>query len=294
MTGIKRSWVICLLPFLLVTSSPLALSFFLPGSAGDSPQSGSKLNLLLITINTLRADRVSFYSQAHLQTPHFDALLKKSVVFTRAFAHAPTTLPSHTSILLGTTPFYHGVHDNANFVVQPEFVSLAELLRSQGYRAGAFVGGFLLESRFGLDQGFDVYDDNFNQPEADIEKGRERRAEKVATRARDWLSHQPSPWFLWVHCFDPHDPYTPPEPYRTQFATRLYDGEVAYTEGVIGNFLRHLDEALLFLGLAHLSTGNKEKSLAFFLKYKASRSYARLSPAEKNRLEEYIARAKMD
>lgn len=195
-----------------------------------------------MTMDTLRADRVSFYSRAHLQTPHFDALAAKSVVFTRAFAHAPTTLPSHTNILLGTTPFYHGVHDNANFVVQPEFLSLAELLHGQGYRTGAFVGGFPLESRFGLDQGFDVYDDDFNEPEADIEKGRERRADKVVTRARDWLSHQRSPWFLWVHCFDPHDPYTPPEPYRTRFATSLYDGEVAYTDSVIGNFLRHLLE----------------------------------------------------
>ena len=227
--------------FLLFAASLVILAFAAFSTAASAKNPKDRLNLLLITIDTLRTDRVSFYSSCHLKTPHLDSLAAKSVVFTRAFCHNPTTLPSHANILLGTTPSYHGVRDNANFIVREEFLTLAELLKKQGYRTGAFVGGFPLESRFGLDQGFDVYDDDFNQGDADIEKGRERRAQAVVESAWKWLAAQTPPWFLWVHSFDPHDPYTPPEPYKTQFAANPYDGEVAYTDAVMGNFLGRLE-----------------------------------------------------
>lgn len=206
---------------------------------------GSRTNLLLVTIDTLRADRVGFYNPRKALTPNLDSLAGTSVVFTRAFAHAVTTLPSHANILLGTTPAYHGVQDNAHFIVRPEFLSLAEHLRDAGYATGAFVGGFPLDSRFGLDQGFSVYDDAFDREEAGpVEAdatGSERPAGKVWAAARAWLKERESPWFLWVHFYDPHYPYAPPEPYRARFAGEPYDGEVAYADAVLGELLAGLE-----------------------------------------------------
>jgi len=126
-----------------------------------------RLNFLLITIDTLRPDRLSCYSDLYLKTPNIDSLAKNGVLFSKAFAHTPTTFPSHTNILLGTTPLYHGVHDNHNFIVRDEFVTLAELLKDNGYATAAFVGAFPLDSRFGLTQGFDVYDDNYGHQRYD-------------------------------------------------------------------------------------------------------------------------------
>jgi len=123
---------------------------------------GDQLNILLITIDTLRPDRLSCYGSEHVKTPNIDSLAARSVLFTRAFAHASTTLPSHTNILLGTTPLFHGVHDNGIFVVHDKFLTLSEHLRKAGYSTAAFVGAFPLDSRFGLNQGFDTYDDEYD------------------------------------------------------------------------------------------------------------------------------------
>jgi arylsulfatase A-like enzyme/tetratricopeptide (TPR) repeat protein len=230
---------------LLALGFPLILSAA-PGRGAGAEGQGSRLNVLLVTIDTLRADRIGFYGSKKLLTPNLDGLAARSVVFTRAFAHTPMTLPSHTNIMLGTTPSFHGVHDNANFVVREEFLTLAEHLKSKGYATGAFVGGFPLDSYFGLDQGFSVYDDNFGKQEAgglDADaKGGERRAADVWASAQKWLRGQKAPWFLWVHFYDPHDPYDPPEPYRTRFARNLYDGEVAYSDAVMGDLLDDLKE----------------------------------------------------
>jgi arylsulfatase A-like enzyme/Tfp pilus assembly protein PilF len=229
-----------LIPTLLLFLSALA------SSAAPAAAAGSPLNVLLVTIDTLRTDRIGFYGLRDLPTPHLDRLAAKSAVFTRAFAQTVTTLPSHTNILLGTTPSYHGVHDNAHFVVRGEFLTLAEHLQGSGYATGAFVGGFPLDSRFGLDQGFSVYDDTFDREEigpreADA-KGGERPAGAVWASAHAWLKTQKSPWFLWVHFYDPHYPYAPPEPYRTRFARNPYDGEVAYTDAVMGELLAGLKD----------------------------------------------------
>jgi arylsulfatase A-like enzyme/Flp pilus assembly protein TadD len=190
----------------------------------------NRLNLLLITIDTLRPDRLGCYGNGHLKTPHIDALAAKGVLFTRAFAHTPTTLPSHTNILLGTTPPYHGVHDNSNFIVKEEFLTLAEHLKNHGYSTAAFVGAFPLDSRFGLTQGFDVYDDNYGSKSSQEFSYVERKAEVVVEKAIGWLDEQKSPWFLWIHCFDPHQRYDPPEPFKTQYADNPYEGEIAYVD----------------------------------------------------------------
>lgn len=217
-------------------------SFFLPEEVLASLSPEKKPNILLITVDTLRPDRVSAYSNKYLHTPNIDSLATKGVVFERAFAHVPITLPSHASILLGLNPPSHGVRDNARFRVNPELTTLAEILRAEGYATGAFVGAFPLDSRFGLNQGFDVYDDLFPaQPSLPFTFS-ERRAEIVINSALSWLEGQKGPWFCWLHLWDPHSPYLPPEFYLKRFPNDPYTAEVAYVDDQLGRLLAFLAE----------------------------------------------------
>jgi arylsulfatase A-like enzyme/Tfp pilus assembly protein PilF len=221
----------------------------------------SRPNLLLVTVDTLRADRVGFYSDRHVRTPNIDGLAARGAVFMRAFSHCTTTLPAHADILLGATPLYHGVHDNANFVVGEEFLTLAEHLKGSGYATGAFIGGFPLESRFGLDQGFDTYDDRLDRIGPTPGDSWTRRAEAVVSSALAWLDGRKSPWFLWVHLWDPHEPYAPPEPYKTRFADRPYDGEVAYVDAMLGTLFGYLERTGLGRSSIVVLTGDHGESL---------------------------------
>ncbi len=259
----------------------LVVPLVLPAFAGPGTAPPRRLNLLLITIDTLRADRVGALNPKSSLTPNMDRLASRSVVFTRAFAHTPMTLPSHTNILLGATPSFHGVHDNADFMVRGEFLTLAEYLKARNYATGAFVGGFPLDSYFGLDQGFAVYDDAFRKREGGIDDGTadlgERPAAEVWRVAQKWLRAQKTPWFLWIHFYDPHDPYDPPEPYRTRFARDPYDGEVAYTDAVLGDVLDALRElgaeettAVVFTGDHGESLGEHNEDTHGFLAYNAT------------------------
>jgi len=220
----------------------------------------NKLNLLLITIDTLRADRLSCYSKEYVQTPAIDSLAAKSTLFTRAFAHTSTTLPSHTNILLGTTPLYHGVHDNLNFKVRDEYLTLAEHLKQEGYSTGAFVGAFPLDSIYGLSQGFDTYDDKYDSTVAG-DPSKERRAEIVVDKALEYLNVSSSPWFLWIHCYDPHDPYEPPEPFKTKYSSQPYDGEVAYVDFALKKLIQYLKNNGLFENTVIVFTGDHGESL---------------------------------
>jgi len=220
-----------------------------------------KLNLVLITIDTLRADRLSCYSEEHVQTPHIDALAERSVLFSKAFAHNPLTLPSHTNILLGATPLYHGVQDNVDFVVRPEFLTLAEHLKENGYSTGAFIGAAPLDSRFGLDQGFDVYDDDFLSPGVPKFTEGERKAEEVIEPAIAWIKKQKQSWFAWIHLFDPHYSYDPPEPFKSQYQGRPYDGEAAYVDYVLGQFLGYIDSSGLLQNTMVIITADHGESL---------------------------------
>jgi len=219
--------------------------------AGTCPQSSGALsrpprNVLLITVDTLRPDRLSCYSKDHLETPHIDGLASRGVVFDRAFAHTPLTLPSHANILLGTTPPYHGVHDNSTFKVQERFLTLAEYLGEKGYATGAFIGAFPLDSRFGLSQGFEVYDEAYPTGASQAFSPPERRAEEVVRAAVDWLEDRRTRWFCWVHLWDPHAVYSPPEPFLSRFSEDPYSGEVAYVDTELGklfDFLEKRDQA---------------------------------------------------
>lgn len=192
-------------------------------------------NLLLVTIDTLRADRLNTASM-----PTLTALSHRGHVFTAAYAHAPLTLPSHASIMTGAVPAVHGVRGNGAFRLDEAHVTLAERLRAAGYRSGAFVGAFVLDSRFGLAQGFDTYDgvDDHRASGADFSFA-ERSAPEVLGRAADWIlaSGDARPWFAWVHLFDPHAPYdAPAEPAG-------YDGDVRFTDAALAAFLSRLDTA---------------------------------------------------
>lgn len=247
--GFAQHFPLLFLIFLGLTS--------LSGSAAKKPS----MNFLLVTIDTLRPDRLSCYNQDFAKTPNIDKLATEGVLFTQAFAHTPTTLPSHVNILLGTTPLYHGVHDNANFIVADEFLSLAELLKAQGYATGAFVGAFPLDSRFGLTQGFDVYNDNYGSKSDQEFSYVERRAEVVVKEALSWLEVQSQPWFLWVHCFDPHQRYDPPEPFKTQYEGHPYSGEVAYVDSVLAELFGHLGRNDLDDNTLVILTGDHGESL---------------------------------
>jgi arylsulfatase A-like enzyme/Flp pilus assembly protein TadD len=240
----------------------LALTFFASGD--PTPSLGKQKtphNLLLVTIDTLRADRLSCYSKEHLTTPNIDGLADRGVLFTRAFAHTSTTLPSHANILLGTTPLFHGVHDNSNFIVREDFTSLAEHLKANGYSTAAFVGAYPLDSRFGISQGFDFYDDDYDIRNVKTDTGGERTADIVVDRSIRWLNQQRSPWFLWIHCWDPHAPYDPPEPFKSRFSDNPYDGEVAFVDDVLGRIFDYLGEKNLWDGSVVIFTGDHGESL---------------------------------
>ncbi len=242
--------------------SCLILGVFSSAFLGNPiPEAKNKLNILLITIDTLRADRLSCYGSQHPKTPHIDDLAERGVLFSRAFANTSTTLPSHANILLGVTPNYHGVHENLNFVVSEKLLTLAEHLKNNGYRTGAFVGAYPLDSRFGLSQGFDIYDDNYSRNHTEYFVSLERSAEAVIKSALEWLEGQRSPWFLWIHCWDPHTPYEPPEPFKTEYKEHLYEGEVAYVDLALGKLLDYMKEKSLFDSTLFIFTGDHGESL---------------------------------
>ncbi|MGD8536526.1 MAG: sulfatase-like hydrolase/transferase [Candidatus Aminicenantes bacterium] len=240
---------------LLVLAGGISTNFTLLGSVSEQED----LNVLLITIDTIRPDRLSCYSTKYLKTPRIEALAESGVVFDRAFALNPSTLPSHANVLLGTTPLFHGVHDNGKFKVSEGFLTLAEYLKESGYSTGAFIGAFPLDSRFGLSQGFDVYDESYSLP------GKftlpERRAEDVIQAAFAWLERQNSKWFSWIHLWDPHTMYFPPEPFRTKFKDDLYSGEVAYVDSELGKLFDFLEEEGFLENTLVVLTGDHGESL---------------------------------
>jgi len=206
----------------------------------------SRPDVYLVTIDTLRADHVHCYGYDRIQTPTLDSLAKDGVRFANAFTPSPITNTSHTSILTGLLPSAHGVTDFGRPLVA-DHPTLAEMLKQQGYQTAAFIGAVILDSKAmapGLDRGFDFFD---NFPEHSQTKSRwgrlERRADDVVRRAEAWRdAHPAGPHFMWVHLYDPHDPYEPPAPYSAQYKDHLYDGEIAYADAALGSFVAHLKQ----------------------------------------------------
>lgn len=197
-------------------------------------------NVLLITIDTLRADALSSYG-GPAQTPNLDRLASTGARFSFAHSHAVVTLPSHTSILSGLLPYEHGMRDNSGFRVRAGTPTLATRLKARGFATGAFVGGFPVTKRFGLTPGFDVYDDQMPETRGAIEISMpERPAPLVVSRATAWIGQQAGPFFGWVHLFDPHSPYRPPADLAGAYTTQPYYGEVASVDRALGPLLDRL------------------------------------------------------
>jgi len=199
-------------------------------------------NVLLITIDTLRADHLGVYGHDGVATPNIDALAGRGVRFDRAYTTTPVTLPSHVSILTGTYPPYHGVRGNGIFRMRESLQTLAESLESRDYTTAAVVGSVVLHGDYGLDQGFDAYDDEIEGQGGDIDLiTAERKAEEVTRRSIDFLdSREEGPFFLWAHYFDPHTIYEPPARFAKQYPDALYDGEIAYVDEQVGLLLDEL------------------------------------------------------
>ena len=203
-----------------------------------------QLNVLLITLDTTRWDRIGAYGDGAAATPNLDRIAGEGVLFEQAIAAAPLTLPAHSTIFTGMLPPRHGVRDNGGYVLDAKHVTLAAALKESGRQTGAFVGAFVLDGKFGLDSGFDTYFDKF-----DVSKRRSvslasisRRAGQVVDNAMPWLEQQASrPFFAWLHFYDAHSPYEPPEPFLSRFRDRPYAGEIAYVDSQVGRILQWLD-----------------------------------------------------
>jgi arylsulfatase A-like enzyme/Flp pilus assembly protein TadD len=211
-----------------------------PAQAPDAGQ-----NVLLITIDTLRADAVGAYGNARAATPWIDRLAAGGLRFDRAHAHTVLTLPSHANILSGLYPQDHGVRDNAGFRFPAGSATLATALKERGYATAAFISAFPLDSRFGLARGFDVYDDGFLDatPHTPLLE-QERRGTETVARARRWLdAHAAGRTFCWVHLYEPHAPYTAPEPFNSRFPNDPYGAEVAAADGALEPLLRPILES---------------------------------------------------
>jgi arylsulfatase A-like enzyme/Tfp pilus assembly protein PilF len=222
-------------------------------------------NFMLITLDTVRADRLPSYGYTGLRAPNLDQLAAESYVFEDAIAQVPLTLPSHTTIMTGRLPVAHGVRDNAGFSLDENEVTLAESLEKAGYATAAFVSAAVLESRTKIDQGFEVYDDQFFLPEFSQQTDShdvQRRAGDTEIEAEHWLNeHKNQKFFSWVHFYDPHDPYDPPEPYRTEYAQHPYDGEIAYVDEVLGKLMSKLESLQLKERTIVILTGDHGEGL---------------------------------
>ena len=232
------AWLRLRRPVVLITPTGAAVGALPRGIAP------SDLNLLIITLDTTRADRLGAYGWPESVTPELDRIARQGVMFEHAVTSAPLTLPAHSSLFTAKYPPHHGVRDNGGFFLDERETTLAERLKARGLKTGGFVGAYVLDRTWGIAQGFDTYFDDFDLSKyespslADVE----RPANEVADRALAWLDTvKSSRFFCWVHFYDAHSPYAPPEPYRTRFAAHPYLGEIAFVDSQIGRIRAYLD-----------------------------------------------------
>jgi len=222
-----------MLPALILLGVAAALPR--PRADGDLP------NVVVITIDTVRADHLGCYGDRAIQTPNIDALASASARFTHAFAPVPITLPSHSALFTGSFPMATGMHDFGGNKLSASSVTLAKVLRDHDYSTAAFLGAAVLDSRFGLNQGFQTYFDHFAFSRLDDLL--KRPGDQVVDNALGWLKTNPRrPFFLWVHLYDAHYPYTPPEPFASRYRGRPYDGEIAFVDAQVGRLIAFLKD----------------------------------------------------
>jgi arylsulfatase A-like enzyme/Flp pilus assembly protein TadD len=225
---------------------------------------GAQPNVVFITIDTLRADHLGCYGDRSVQTPTIDALARSSARFTHAFTPVPITLPAHTALFTGSFPMATGVHDFSGNKLPASVVTLAKALHDHGYSTAAFLGAAVLDSRFGLNQGFDTYFDHFDFSRLDETNldMMERRGDQVMDNTLGWLKTNPrQPFFLWVHLYDPHYPYTPPEPYASRYRLQPYDGEIAFDDVQVGRLIAFLKDTGLYANAVMVLAGDHGEGL---------------------------------
>jgi len=202
-----------------------------------------RLNLVVVTLDTTRADRIGTYGARDVETPTIDRLANEGVLFEQAVSVAPLTLPAHSSIFTGKFPPEHGVRDNGGFFLGPEQTTLAELLKARGYRTGAFVAAYVLAAKWGINQGFDTYFDDFDlsQTRALSLSAIQRPANEVLDKALPWIDKSgDARFFAWIHLYDPHSPYRPPEPFASRYKAHPYNGEIAFVDSQIARLVAAL------------------------------------------------------
>jgi len=239
--------------------------------SGNATAPRSSPDIFLITIDTLRADHVGCYGYKQVETPALDALAADGVRFTQAFTHSPITNTSHITILTGLLPSVHGVTD-FGIPLSPQHVTAAELLKKHGYQTAAFIGAVILDSNTlapGLDRGFDFYD-NFPKDDSKDANGKmkprwgrvERRGMDVVAHAESWFDkHRTGPHFVWVHLYDPHDPYEPPSPFSEKYKDHLYDGEIAYADSALAHWIAFLKKNGAYDNAIIIVTGDHGEGL---------------------------------
>lgn len=226
--------------------SALSFYFFIFFNSGCS---GKKdWNILVITTDTTRADRLRCYGYQNVETPQLNEMARDGILFEHAYSHIPLTLPAHTSIMTGTLPNYHGIRDNGGYRLRDEITTLAEVLSDQGYRTAAFISAAVLKKIFNLDQGFEHWDEEgISEQKEDSPLVAERKGDKTTDAMLEWLAGQnEDKWFVWLHYYDPHQAYDPPSPYDELYARDLYAGEIAFTDYQIKRVFNYLKDSGLY------------------------------------------------
>ena len=256
---VSKTWIVA--AFVAVLCAAAVAAWIRTQSPG-TPR--GDYNIVIITLDTMRADRIGAYGDRTAVTPNLDRLAQEGVLFEQAATAAPLTLPAHSTLFTGLLPPRHGVRDNGGYVLDPRHRTLASTLKDAGFATGAFVGAFVLDGKWGLDQGFDTYVDKF-----DVSKYKSvslgdvaRRADEVVDNAMPWLEqHANGRFFAWLHFYDAHSPYDPPEPFKSQFPDRPYAGEISFVDHQVGRLLRWLDTRGLAEKTIVVAVGDHGESL---------------------------------
>ena len=223
----------------------ILVAFFFNRRPNFARLKGKKdFNYILITLDTTRADRIGCYGFKRIETPIIDFFASRGVKFERCYSQTPLTLPSHATIMTGTLPLFHGVRDNGGFILPPQLKTLAKLFKEKGYETGAFVAAYVLDSKWGLNQGFDYYLDKFDLSKFEkISLGTvQRPANEVIDEVLPWLEKKKDKkFFIWIHLYDPHTPYEPPPPFDKIYAEHLYLGEIAFADSQLGRLWQYLE-----------------------------------------------------
>ena len=262
---------------ILLAAGAAAYVFFFAGPPSFSGlRQGRDFNVIVITLDTTRADRLPCYGRQDVATPTLDAFAARGVRFENCYAQTPLTLPSHTTLMTGTLPLFHGIRDNGGFFVPEKLKTMAELFKDKGYETGAFIAAFVLDSKWGLNQGFDTYYDKFDMTKFKrISLGTvQRPANEILDQALPWLdARKDKKFFAWLHLYDPHTPYEPPPPYDKLYAGHPYLGEIAFADSQIARLWSWLESNgllektfIVFAGDHGESLGeHQEQSHGFFI-----------------------------